>query len=377
MAPDIAHISQSNPAANIEQIKAKNASAKAGESVNVRPLQLTGALDHFEHLETTPVIGREYPTIQLRDLLYSDNADELLRELAIVISRRGVVFFRGQDITPDEQKQLTDKLGHLAGKPSSSGLHIHPIVNAERQGEHQALDDKGTVNKDNTISVISSKFRNSVYYEYRKAGADEWHSDITFEPVPADYTSLKVHTLPPTGGDTLWSSGYEIYDLLSEPFKKFAESLTGYFAQPHFNEAAERNGFRVHPGPRGNPLNVGEKLEAHHPFVRTNPVTGWKSIFGLGSHFQSIEGLTKVESNIVKQYILDLVTSSHGAQARFKWNKNDLAIWDNRSVYHAATPDYDGLGDRAGVRAVSLGEKPFYDPASKSRREELRDGQLI
>lgn len=46
----------------------------------------------------------------------------------------------------------------------------------------------------------------------------------------------------------------------------------------------------------------------------------------------------------------------------------------SRSVYHAATPDYvaeEGLGERTGSRAVSLGEKPYYDPQSVSRREGL------
>lgn len=248
-----------------------------------------------------------------------------------------------------------------------------------RNPEHLTLDKNGTVNKDDTISVISSRLRKEVYEEVRdrKSGADEWHSDITFEPAPADYTSLKVHTLPHTGGDTLWSSGYEIYDLLSKPLQELADKLVGYYAQPGFNEAAKRGGFRVHPGPRGSPLNVGEILEAYHPFVRTNPVTGWKSIFGLGSHFDRLQGLNKRESAILKNYILELVTSSHAAQVRFRWNANDLAIWDNRSVYHAATPDYDGLGDRAGVRAVSIGEKPYFDPNSVSRRQELGDAKLI
>jgi len=51
----------------------------------------------------------------------------------------------------------------------------------------------------------------------------------------------------------------------------------------------------------------------------------------------------------------------------------EAAIWDNRSVYHAATPDYEGLGlgPRTGQRAVSLGERPYFDPNSSSRREAL------
>lgn len=42
-------------------------------------------------------------------------------------------------------------------------------------------------------------------------------------------------------------------------------------------------------------------------------------------------------------------------------------------MYHAATPDYldQGLGERAGNRAVSLGERPYFDPQSTGRREAL------
>ena len=60
----------------------------------------------------------------------------------------------------------------------------------------------------------------------------------------------------------------------------------------------------------------------------------------------------------------------HDLQVRNRWaNQNDLAIWDNRSVYHTATYDYHGA--RTGQRAVSLGERPYLDPQSVSRREAL------
>lgn len=93
------------------------------------------------------------------------------------VSRRGVVFFRKQDLTPQEQKDFTDRIGQVAGKPKSSKLHIHPIINSERDASHLALDDKGTPNKDDAISVISSKGRKAYYYsEKQTTGAEEWHS---------------------------------------------------------------------------------------------------------------------------------------------------------------------------------------------------------
>ena len=48
-----------------------------------------------------------------------------------------------------------------------------------------------------------------------------------------------------------------------------------------------------------------------------------------------------------------------------------IAIWDNRSVFHTATFDYNKLGERHGNRAVGIGEAPYLDPNSKSRTEEL------
>jgi hypothetical protein len=48
-----------------------------------------------------------------------------------------------------------------------------------------------------------------------------------------------------------------------------------------------------------------------------------------------------------------------------------VAIWDNRSAFHNITLDYRTTDVRKGDRVVSLGEKPYLDPNSKSRREAL------
>ena len=66
---------------------------------------------------------------------------------------------------------------------------------------------------------------------------------------------------------------------------------------------------------------------------------------------------------------IQLVTQNHDAQVRFNWQKNDLAIWDNRCTLHCATYDYDEA--RAGDRVCSLGEAPYLDVNSESRRATL------
>ena len=185
-------------------------------------------------------------------------------------------------------------------------------------------------------------------------------------------------------GDTLYVSGWLDPDLKThidttsqtvsviKDIQKFLESLTATYAQPKFNEAAEKNGFKIYSEPRGAPENVGEVLEAIPPVVRTNPVTGWKSIFPVGGHISHINDVTELESKALLKWFSRLLVDNHDLQVRFKWkNPNDIAIWDNRSTFHTATYDIEGQGERYGVRTVSIGEKPFFDPESKSRREAL------
>lgn len=46
------------------------------------------------------------------------------------VSRRGVVFFRKQNIEIEDQKLLAQRLGELTGKPETSKLHVHPLFNS-------------------------------------------------------------------------------------------------------------------------------------------------------------------------------------------------------------------------------------------------------
>lgn len=148
-------------------------------------------------------------------------------------------------------------------QPESSGLHVHPLTE-----EGSELGDQ--------ISVISSEKQKkggglthqlSDVSRFASAG---WHTDISFEPVPSDYAMLKIHTLPPTGGDTLWASGYEIYDRLSPAMRTMLEGLTATHDAKFFLDEAERLGNPLRKGIRGNPLNHGDRLTAVHPVVRTN-----------------------------------------------------------------------------------------------------------
>lgn len=135
------------------------------------PITYTGSLEKSiaSQLDLTPAIGREISGVQIRDLIDAD--DVLVRDLAALISQRGVVFLKDQQVTPQEMKAFMLRLTEAAGCPSSSGLHVHPLTE-----EGSELGDQ--------ISVISSEKQKkggglthqlSDVSRFASAG---WHSDM-------------------------------------------------------------------------------------------------------------------------------------------------------------------------------------------------------
>ncbi|KAL5048119.1 hypothetical protein BDW71DRAFT_205662 [Aspergillus fruticulosus] len=256
---------------------------KATASGYIRePLKYSGSLDVFKSFDVTPIIGREFPDLQLTDTL---NDDQKIHDLAITVSRRGVVFFRNQRISSDEQKELGQKLDELTGKPATSkarSLYRHAVNNAVNNAGRK-LTVNELVKLDDEISVISSE-TNRKYYGDRFANntrhlaSEGWNADITFEWVPSNYAILKITHSPEdqTGGDTLWASGYEVYDRLSPPIQGLADTLTAVHHQPSFNNIA-----------KDMASNSFKEIEAP---LRTPAVNGW------------IEGMTKRESENLKKY---------------------------------------------------------------------------
>ncbi|VVT57970.1 uncharacterized protein SAPINGB_P005972 [Magnusiomyces paraingens] len=332
--------------------------------------------------DISPLLGVEYTEdVQIADfidtLLNAHSSEEqrekaanLIRDIAIEISRKGVVVFRNQHkLTVQKQKDFTNQLGLLTGKPKDNGLHIHPRAPAGGLIGEDGLIDPEIFYVSSTLDRRQGKLRRITTFP-----SIAWHSDITFEPVPADYSALKIVQQPEegSGGDTLFANGYALYERFSEPYRKFLEGLKGTYAQPGFEELGKANNFLLYSQPRGAPENIGDRLTSTHPLVRTNPVTGWKSLYAVGVHFAQINDLTPIEAARVKAFINDTLVNSHDLQIRVSWNGvNDIAFFDNRSAYHTATLDY--LGTRRGIRTISIGERPYFDENSGLQSEAIYD----
>lgn len=82
MAPSVAETTLSvngNSKAGVD-IKASTVSS---DTPLKQPLKPTGVLDQFDSFDVTPVIGREFINVNLKQWLRAPNSDELIRDLAI------------------------------------------------------------------------------------------------------------------------------------------------------------------------------------------------------------------------------------------------------------------------------------------------------
>ncbi|KAI6375102.1 hypothetical protein MCOR25_002996 [Pyricularia grisea] len=283
--------------------------------------------------DLTTYIGTEIEGLQLKDL-----TDQQRDELALLVAERSVVFFRDQDLSPQQQLDLGKHFGEI---------EVHPQVPYV-----PGLPGVSIIWPDLQATQNPASFR-------KPGGASRWHSDLVHEKNPAGLTHLHNDTVPSVGGDTLWASGYAAYEKLSPAFRKIIDGLEAVYHSAHQYLDQE------------NPTAGPKYIERVHPLVRVHPATGWKALWVNRAMTDRIVGLDREESDTILNYLYHVYESNVDIQVRFKWTPRTSAIWDNRITIHNASWDYAGKEPRHGTRVTTLAEKPFFDPAAPTRRQAL------
>ena len=118
----------------------------------------------------------------------------------------------------------------------------------------------------------------------------------------------------------MWASGYDMYDRFSKPYQKLFDGLTATYTGDGIARAVKEGRATLYDKPRPSPRNVGVDLVAVHPVVRTNPVTGWKSIFAIGGFptCKRINELNEDESSELLATFQNMILKNHDLQVWFK-----------------------------------------------------------
>ena len=234
-----------------------------------------------------------------------------------------LIFRRDAPVSTDEQIAFTRHFGDLEAP--------YTQINAATglRWNNPALSDISNISPAGGLLARDDRKRLS------GLGNQMWHSDSSYKAIPARYSLLCAHVLPPEGGDTQFADMRIAYDLLDEKTRLLIEDLICEHSRV-FSKGA-----------LGIPF-TGQELRAFAPvrqrLVRTHRVTGRKSLF-LSSHAGRIVGWPAPEAQILLRELTE-----HATQREFvythQWRIGDLVMWDNRTAMHRARRYDDRLYPR-------------------------------
>jgi taurine dioxygenase len=172
--------------------------------------------------------------------------------------------------------------------------------------------------------------------------AENWHSDWSFQARPPAGTCLYGITIPPTGGDTLFSNQHKALETLPSALRA---RLEGRMAIHSARGAYARDGFYGEKDRPARSMDIRPSDQAQatqlHPIIRAHPETGRLGLFSCLGYIIGIEGMPDEEA---RHLLMELYQWQGRPEFQYRhvWRKNMLLMWDNRSALHAATGGYDG-----------------------------------
>lgn len=242
-------------------------------------------------------------------------SDETISDIRAAWLKHHVLSFPGQPMTDDDLERFTLSFGPFGDDP-----FIAPIEGRKH-----------------VIAVMRKADEQSPIF------AENWHTDWSFQKNPPAGTCLFGITIPPEGGDTLFSNQHKA--LLAMPDEMRAQ-LEGKMAihSAQLAYAPEGSyGEEDAAGDRSMDIRPSEDArdQYKHPLIRKHPETGQLGLFGTFGYIIGIDGMSDEES----WPLLIALQEWQGREEfiyRHKWEENTLLMWDNRSVLHRATGGYQG-----------------------------------
>lgn len=247
-----------------------------------------------------------------------------------------ILLFRGQQLSDPQLVEFSRNFGELDKAP--------PNEAANKSGGAYVPDMQ-------EISVISNVVENGVQIGALGALESEWHTDMSYNPVPPDASLLYSLEVPPSGGETGFANMYLAYETLAEDLKQAIRDRHCIHDATYTSAGGLRKGSK-------EVTDIREAPGARHPMVRTHPVTGRNALF-LGRRRNAyIIGLSVEES----ERVLDALWA-HATKQEFsfshQWRVGDLLLWDNRCAMHRRDA-FDNSARRIMHRTQVKGTKPFF-----------------
>jgi taurine dioxygenase len=273
-------------------------------------------------------IGAEVSGVNLGDCARDE---ALFAEMRSLLLKHKVLFLRGQDITRAEHVAFARRFGELED---------HPVVGSDP--ENPGL-----------VQIYKDLDSKPEHYE------NAFHCDATWRVAPPMGSVLRCVETPAVGGDTIWVNMVEAYRRLPQEVKSRIDGLRAKHSIEHTFGGAM--------APEERAKLAARFPAAEHPVVRTHPETGDKILFvnAFTSHFVNYHTPANIRfgqdfapgaSDLLNYLVSQAAIPEF--QVRWRWQKDSVAIWDNRCTQHYAVQDYWPAVrkmDRAGI----VGDVPY------------------
>lgn len=243
------------------------------------------------------------------------------------LDEHAVLVFHDQTLDDESQIVFSRRFGPL----ETSGK-ANPAV-----GTHFARQSNMDIE---TGDVIPSEDRRMIYQK----GNYLWHSDSSFKPVPSLCSLLSTRVVPPEGGNTEFACMAAAYDALPEETKQKLEGLVVEHSLVYSRGTVSSEAL--------TPAMKAELPGAWQTIVRTNPVTGRKSIYA-GAHASHVIGWPREKGRAFVRWLTEFATQPRFCYSH-AWRQGDLVIWDNRATLHRATA-YDTVRHKRLMQRTTVG----------------------
>lgn len=269
--------------------------------------------------EMTPITAHEYTRFSARPLSGSFGAlitgvqvadaiedDALFAELRQAWVRYQAIFFRDQELTPEQHLALGERIGAVQKEGFFKSAEGTPGVWVQEYPEMY----QGPVSDIN------------------------WHADSTFRENPTRGSLLYALDVPDGPGDTVWANMHAAYDDLSTSWQQFIDPLTA------IHDNATKGLHRMLDTMGGGVLGMRQQLPpTEQPVVATHPESGRRMLFVSELMTREIVGMNERESRAVLDFLFAHQTRPE-FQCRFHWEPGSLAWWDNYSTIHRGIFDF-------------------------------------
>ena len=287
-------------------------------------------------------LGAEISGVDLSQELDSDT----FAKVASAFFDNEVVCFRNQKITPAQQIDFTRRFGQL---------EVHVRKESQLANHPEIL----------IISNILNEQGNAI-------GAQDagrfWHSDLSYKAEPSMLSALYALEVPEKNGRVLgptsFASTTAAYEALPDDIKQKIEgrkNVHSYHFYRNKNMQAQKEEQARGERTVQEHVLTDDQLKSvpdvEVPVVRTHPVTKRKGLFVNEAHTSGMVGMPKEEGDALLAQLYAHIVKPEFIYTH-QWQACDLLMWDNASVQHKATFDYDLPLRRLMYRTTVRGTAP-------------------